>query len=78
MFVKRNPWIIPVAIVVVGAALYFTFVFSRPSIDQPELLGNWAMFAAIFVAFAAIALVAYRSLRRSSRSGLDEARPKTR
>jgi uncharacterized membrane protein len=77
MFLKRNPWIVPVVAVLAMVALYFTFVSSRSSIDQPALLGNWFLFAAIFVVFAVIALIAYRSLRRSGAS-MDEARPKSR
>jgi cellobiose-specific phosphotransferase system component IIC len=77
MFLKRNPWLIPIVVVLVVAGLYLTFVTSRSTIDQPELLGTGTIFAAIFVAFAAIALFAYRALRRS-RATMDEARSKQR
>lgn len=77
MFLKRNPWVVPVALVVVGVALYFGFISSRSSIDQSALLTNWVFYAAVFVIFAVIANFAYRSLRRSSsRAEMDEARSK--
>jgi high-affinity Fe2+/Pb2+ permease len=76
MYLQRNPWIVPVALVAVAVALYFAFISSRSSIDQPELATNWILYAVIFVVFAAIATVAYRTMRRTSRTDMDEARPK--
>jgi hypothetical protein len=78
MFLNRNPWIVPVALVLVAIALYLAFVSSRSSVDQPELLTQWLMYAVVFVVLAAIAIVAYRTMRRSSRTDMDEARPKGR
>jgi hypothetical protein len=77
MSLKRNLWLIPVAAVSAAVALYLALVSSRSTIDQSELVTTWAMYAAIFVAFAAIALFAYRSLR-DSRSATDEARSRPR
>ncbi len=77
MSLKRNPWLVPVAIVLAVGGLYLAFVTSRSTIDQSELLGTWITFAVVFVAFAAIALFAYRSLR-SSRAASEEARSKPR
>jgi len=44
--------------------LYFLAVGVR-QLDAKTLLGNWFLFAAIFVIFAAIAIVVYRSLPRA-------------
>jgi fumarate reductase subunit D len=75
MSLNRIPWIVPVLVVLVAVALYFGVVLSRPSIDQPELLGSWTLYASIFVICAAVALVIYRSLRRSR---ADMADPRTK
>lgn len=73
MFLERNPWIVPVAAVLTAVVAYFLVVLTH-GIDQSDLLGSWFFFATIFVSFAAIALVAYRSLRRSrAPAAMDEA-----
>jgi uncharacterized membrane protein len=59
---KRNPWIVPVAVVLGVVALYFGIVGSRGSVDQSELLGHWFTYAAIFAGIAVVALVAYKVL----------------
>jgi len=60
---KRNPWILPLLIVGGVAALYLAIVLSRGSIDQPELLGHWFTYGAIFVAIALVAVIAYKAFR---------------
>jgi len=64
MFLQRNPWIVVAGSVVTASCLYFLAVGVR-QLDAKTLLGNWFLFAAIFVIFAAIAIVAYRSLPRA-------------
>ena len=74
MFLERNPWIVPVAAVLTAVSAYFLVVIIH-GVDQSDLLGSWFFFATIFVSFAAIALVVYRSLRRSGApAAMDEAR----
>jgi hypothetical protein len=75
MNAKRDPWLIPVALVVLAAMLYFAVIFTRGGLDRAELAGSWLTYFVVFVTFAAIAVVAYRSLRRS-RAIPDEARSK--
>ncbi len=76
MFIERNPWIVVVGCVMTAVAIYFTAV-SVNQLDRSDLIGNWFMFACIFVSVATVALVVYRSLRRSrSPAAMDEARSK--
>ncbi|HEV2603114.1 MAG TPA: hypothetical protein VGU24_05590 [Microvirga sp.] len=60
---KRNPWILPILIVVGVAALYLAIVTSRSSVDQSELLGHWFTYGAIFVGIALAAVFAYKAFR---------------
>ncbi len=65
MFFRRNPWVIPVSVILAVIALYFTIVGSRSSIDQSQLFGNWVTLTVLFGTFAVIAVVAYANLRRT-------------
>lgn len=74
----RHLWTLPLICVAVAVAIYLTFTLTRGSADQAEWLGIWAMYLAIFLVFAAGALVAYRMLRRSrADAAMDEARSKS-
>ncbi len=76
MFIERNPWIVVVGSVLTAATLYIVVVLTH-QMDQSDVLGNWFMHATVFGSFAVIALIVYRSLRRSrSPAVMDEARPK--
>lgn len=72
MSLRRNPWILPIVVILAVIALYFAIVGSRSSIDQSQLFLNWATMAVLFGTFAIIAIVAYINLRRTGRVG-DEA-----
>ncbi len=74
MTFRRNPWILPVVVVLAVVALYFAIVGSRSSIDQSELFLNWTTMAVLFGTFAIIAIVAYINLRRTGRVGDEAAR----
>jgi amino acid transporter len=78
MYLNRNPWIVPIALVAAAIAFYFTFMWTRPGVDHSQLTGNWLFWAVVFIVFAVIALVAYRSLRRSAHTNMDEARSRPR
>lgn len=74
MSFRRNPWIIPVLVILAVIALYIAVVGSRSSIDQAQLFGNWVTMAVLFGTFAVIAVVAYVNLRRSGRVDDEAAR----
>ena len=74
---NRSPWVLPIVLVAIAAAIYLAFVLTR-SADQAEWLGTLATYGAVFVVFVAIALLAYRMLRRSrSDAALDEGRSRS-
>ncbi len=74
MFIERHPWVVVVGSVLTAAAAYFAIVLVN-QIDKSDLLGSWFLLASVFVSFAAIALVTYRSLRRSHAPAvMDEAK----
>ncbi len=74
MTFRRNPWILPIVVVLAVVALYFAIVGSRSSIDQSQLFLNWTTMAVLFGTFAIIAIVAYINLRRTGRVGDEAAR----
>ena len=78
MFIERNPWIVVVGSVLVAASAYFAVVLAN-QIDKSDLLGSWFLLASVFVSFATIAVVVYRSLRRShAPAAMDEAKSQRR
>jgi hypothetical protein len=71
----RSPWIVLVLLVLVAIGLFLAVAFTRAGTDVTELLGAWFVYCAVFVAFAILALVAYRALRRArDPEAVDEAR----
>jgi membrane protein implicated in regulation of membrane protease activity len=72
---NRSLWIVPILLVLVAMGLFVTVAFTRAGTDVAALLGAWVVYSAVFVGFAILALVAYRSLRRSrDPEAADEAR----
>ncbi len=74
MSLRRNPWIIPLVVILAVVALYSAIVGSRSSVDQAQLFGNWVTMSVLFGTFAIIAIVAYINLRRSGRVDDEAAR----
>jgi hypothetical protein len=73
MFIERNPWVVVIGSVLTASTAYFAVVLAN-QIDRSDLLGNWFILAIVFMSFATIALVVYRSLRRSRNpTAMDEA-----
>jgi len=68
MDAKRSPWIIPVVVALVAMSVFLGAVLMRGSIDASELLGGYFTYLTLFLVFAVIAVVVYRSLKRSHRA----------